>query len=782
MKLTLSRVMWERQLLLGLLCLLLWGRDVFGLRNEEIVFPEQILARERRDTGQNDTGLWEDSLSYIIPTSNGTLLLNLQRNRDFISKDFEHFTYSKDDGLQKLNRRVSEYNCYYYGQVDGIDDSVVALSTCYGLRGIMYMSELHYGIEPVKNSSNGEHRLYQFEEPDEPAMCGVEDFSTESPESLLSSYFRLRRKKRATLLTPNYVELAVVVDNLRYKMDNSNSTAVEVQTIELINIVDGMFQPLNIRIVITYLLTWITQNPFDVSTGSAGDVLGRFVQWRESTPGLKRCDIYHLLIGHGAFQGGVIGMAFVGTICSPRLGSSISTFSGSPQSHASVVAHELGHILGMNHDDTECKGSYIMHSADIGAKTFSTCSANDFGSLIQRGGGDCLRNPPDPDQVLSIPVCGNNLVEKGEECDCGSPQDCKNPCCNAATCRLTSGSQCAQGLCCDNCKFRVAGTPCRPQANSCDFPEYCNGYYSLCPVDVYVMNGYPCNNGQYYCHGGVCQTFDAQCQALFGPGTRKSVDECFQQVNKLGTQYGNCGIVNGAFKRCLIENSLCGKLQCSGTYNDSLASSIIINNFANVKCVGADFNLGPDVPDPGMVHQGTACGQGKACVNYECVNDTALGFNCDIKGKCNDRGVCNNNGNCHCNDGWAPPNCDRSGYGGSIDSGPTHIDTSLRDGLLVFFLLILPIIILAIVMWIKRDAIRRRCCRKKRRNRHETAQRPIQTTQNYYANQNAASNAPRNQDAAAAHIEVNDGDSGRILLQEDQDAHKSPVCMRPVYK
>lgn len=34
-------------------------------------------------------------------------------------------------------------------------------------------------------------------------------------------------------------------------------------------------------------------------------------------------------------------------------------------------------------------------------------------------------------------------------------QECSNPCCNATTCRLTEGSQCAEGDCCDNCKVRV---------------------------------------------------------------------------------------------------------------------------------------------------------------------------------------------------------------------------------------------------------------------------------------------------------------------------------------
>lgn len=31
-------------------------------------------------------------------------------------------------------------------------------------------------------------------------------------------------------------------------------------------------------------------------------------------------------------------------------------------------------------------------------------------------------------------------------------QECNNPCCDASTCRLTAGSQCAQGQCCEKCQ------------------------------------------------------------------------------------------------------------------------------------------------------------------------------------------------------------------------------------------------------------------------------------------------------------------------------------------
>lgn len=48
-----------------------------------------------------------------------------------------------------------------------------------------------------------------------------------------------------------------------------------------------------------------------------------------------------------------------------------------------------------------------------------------------------------------------NVLQKCEYCGLNptlSSQECTNPCCNATTCKLTEGSQCAEGQCCENCK------------------------------------------------------------------------------------------------------------------------------------------------------------------------------------------------------------------------------------------------------------------------------------------------------------------------------------------
>ncbi|XP_053306445.1 disintegrin and metalloproteinase domain-containing protein 9-like [Spea bombifrons] len=710
--------MWEQ---LVLLWFLHWGYQVSGHPMQEIVFPQLVASREKRHLDPHNT---DENIYYSIQTSNHTLLLKLKQNRGFVSGDFARYSYSTAHGLQALNNKLAKHSCYYHGEVEGRLGSALALSTCHGLRGVMHMEDKRYGIEPLKNSSQGEHLFFEMEKPSADSICGVEDFETEMAHTILPEHYKMKRMKRAILAKTSYVELSIVVDNQMFRAYKSNATAVEEDAVQLVNIVDGMFRDINIRIVLTSLTVWSDVNPINLNYNYAGKVLEQFAGWREKTTGLKRSDISHLLIGRESFSG-VVGMGYVGTVCSPSYGISLSVFptGRTPASHASVFAHELGHNLGMGHDDSLCKGPYIMHSTASDAKHFSTCSSDDFEEFIVQGGGGCLWNAPNPNNVLSLPVCGNNIVDHGEECDCGTPQECKNPCCNAATCRLTSGSQCAHGLCCENCKFKVSGMMCRPQIGACDLPEYCNGSHALCPADVYIMNGFPCNHNKSYCHSGECQNYDAQCQHFFGPSVTKSADGCFKMQNIQGEKYGNCGKLEntGSYVACTDANSLCGKLWCTGINPHAMLHANVLTFYFNKteKCISADFDLDTDIPDPLMVRDGTACAEGKACVNYKCVNASELGYNCDTKVKCNDRGVCNNKGNCHCDYGWAPPSCAEPGYGGSIDSGPTHIvDNSLRDGLLIFFFLVVPILIIIIVAVIKRDAIRSRICGRKRRSRY----------------------------------------------------------------
>lgn len=59
---------------------------------------------------------------------------------------------------------------------------------------------------------------------------------------------------------------------------------------------------------------------------------------------------------------------------------------------------------------------------------------------------------------------------------------------------------------------------------------------------------------------------------------------------------------------------MCGKLQCENVKTlpvFGIEPAIIQSPIKGSVCWGVDFQLGSDVPDPGMVNEGTKCAPGK---------------------------------------------------------------------------------------------------------------------------------------------------------------------------
>lgn len=716
------------------------------LKKYDVVKPQLVHERWKRHADPSHTSAQDrhaDSIAYSVRIDGHEHVLHLTKNTHFLSKNFVVLSH---DVLEKWKAHTETLeNCHYQGHVEGYEDSLVALSTCEGLRGIILIGNNSYGLEPILHSKANEHLLFLLKDSQsEPFVCGLANETSSSEDHSHSADMSMFLRKKRNLPQTKYVELALVVDNLRFVFKNQDKTAVRNEMVQLANLLDTYYTQLNIRIALIGVTIFDKENPFSVE-GNPGEVLGRFVQWRKTVllPQLRH-DVGQLIVGRsGAYTGGVLGMAFVGTVCSMNSGGGINVFSNNNlQSFSTVIAHELGHNLGMSHDITgcSCDGSCIMAPTAGGATKFSGCSERDFERLIQRGGGTCLRNPPSQDNIITVPRCGNGILENGEECDCGTPEECKNKCCDAATCTLTKGSACATGSCCENCQINVAGTPCRPSINQCDLPEFCGGTSPFCPSDFYMMDGLPCANNAAFCFEGRCQTFDYQCKQLFGSVATKADDKCFSHVNTLGNTFGNCGYSGSNPKPCEVQNAMCGKVQCVFDSNHpppGATVSVVKIDGDKITCMNADFSMGPDVPDPAYVKTGSVCAPGKACLDFTCLNSSVLDQSqkCDAQRNCSSNGVCNDKFHCHCNNGWAPPNCDKTGRGGSIDSGPAQIDYSLRDGLLIFFLLVVPILVALIIILLyifKRDSFN--CCVKCRPTKRQRSANATKSPSNVQAN------------------------------------------------
>ncbi|KAL6087310.1 hypothetical protein STEG23_037842 [Scotinomys teguina] len=200
--------------------------------------------------------------------------------------------------------------------------------------------------------------------------------------------------------------------------------------------------------------------------------------------------------------------------------------------------------------------------------------------------------------------------------------------------------------------------------------------------------------------------------AVYPPGAKPAPGICFERVNSAGDPYGNCGKDSkSAFVKCEMRDAKCGKIQCQGgasrpvigTNAVSIETNIPQQEGGRILCRGTHVYLGDDMPDPGLVLSGTKCAEGKICLNRRCQNISVFGVHkCAMQ--CHGRGVCNNRKNCHCEAHWAPPFCDKFGFGGSTDSGP--IRQADNQGLTVGILVsILCLLAAGFVVYFKRKTL-----------------------------------------------------------------------------
>ncbi|XP_030058365.1 zinc metalloproteinase-disintegrin-like bothrojarin-1 [Microcaecilia unicolor] len=248
-------------------------------------------------------------------------------------------------------------------------------------------------------------------------------------------------------------------------------------------------------------------------------------------------------------------------------------------------------------------------------------------------------------------IVWNCILELGEECDCGGPEECTNPCCDPKTCTLIGESKCAQGECCENCKLKSAGSVCRPSVEECDLTDVCDGQSAWCPADKFRQNGSPCKNNQSYCYMGKCPTMHDQCVAEWGEDAEVAKIHCFT-LNTKGFQYGYCSKNATNFIPCTRKDMECGKLFCTG--GNKLPKT---GNAASIRSCKTSFH--PSLKT-GIVETGTKCGNEEVCSNSTCLGvSEAYSFDPDCSKKCKGNAVCNNEQECQCEEGWASPDCDK---------------------------------------------------------------------------------------------------------------------------
>lgn len=172
------------------------------------------------------------------------------------------------------------------------------------------------------------------------------------------------------------MELATEADFQYLAIFSNSPTRANDEILSVLNMVEGVYErELGLTFSVVYQHTWTTQDPFTGANRQA--LLVSFKDyWNANFPASQiPRDTAHLFSGKSFTLGG--GHAYIGVVCSsPSFAYGLSGYVDFVEGRYLITAHEIGHNLGANHNDSaECQTS-IMNTSLTGATPLSFCGAS----------------------------------------------------------------------------------------------------------------------------------------------------------------------------------------------------------------------------------------------------------------------------------------------------------------------------------------------------------------------------------------------------------------------
>ncbi|XP_077472538.1 A disintegrin and metalloproteinase with thrombospondin motifs 5 [Stigmatopora argus] len=347
--------------------------------------------------------------------------------------------------------RILRRDCVYRGTVDSEPESLAVFDLCGGgLEGFFAVRGVRYSIAPIVRAGEGgvtgartrtlrdrdaERALHAFTREsfrfearrDAGDGCGTPDRSDLKPGrgrrgvngGLRDGRRRKRRRRgrggpraKRSVSRARHVELLLVAD---VSMSKKYGKDLRHYLLTLASIASKLYghasieNPIRLSVVRVVALDE-KEKGLEVSKNAAS-TLKSFCKWQNQQNPLDDDHQHHHdaailftrqdLCGHHSCD--TLGMADVGTICSPERSCAVIEDDGL---HAAfTVAHEIGHLLGLSHDDSKfCEERFgvnsdkrlmssILTSIDA-SKPWSRCTSATITDFFDDGNAECLLDSP----------------------------------------------------------------------------------------------------------------------------------------------------------------------------------------------------------------------------------------------------------------------------------------------------------------------------------------------------------------------------------------------------
>ncbi|XP_061547707.1 A disintegrin and metalloproteinase with thrombospondin motifs 5 isoform X2 [Phycodurus eques] len=397
---------------------------------------------------------------YLVYLDGSRFQLDMERDESVLS---HHFSPQYVLAMMGGSSESLQRDCVYRGTVNTNPESLAVFNLCGGgVEGFFAVHGVRYTVTPIVRAKGHEHDARALQDKDaEHALhvftrenftfeaardghesCGTRDGRRGRRDAAGKS--RRKRPDRGRLSAPDlgahgrrrwsrFLGTAAADSRVRRKRSVSRARHVELLLVADETMTKKYGKDLN-----HYLLTLASiasklyghasiENPIRLSvvkvtavtdkdkglqvSKNAAATLKSFCKWQNQQNPLDDDHQHHHdaailftrqdLCGHHSCD--TLGMADVGTICSPERSCAVIEDDGL---HAAfTVAHEIGHLLGLSHDDSKfCEERFgvnsdkrlmssILTSIDA-SKPWSRCTSATITDFFDDGNAECLLDSP----------------------------------------------------------------------------------------------------------------------------------------------------------------------------------------------------------------------------------------------------------------------------------------------------------------------------------------------------------------------------------------------------
>uniref|UniRef100_A0A5S6MMU9 Cilia and flagella associated protein 73 n=1 Tax=Xenopus tropicalis TaxID=8364 RepID=A0A5S6MMU9_XENTR len=326
-------------------------------------------------------------------------------------------------------------NCLYVGDITDLPNASVAISNCDGLAGIIRTEEEEFFIEPLEKDKEGEdegrvHIVYRRSAVLKSFQGNNTDIQLNVQRAQLQQVNSTRKRTRRHASDDDFnIEILLGVDDSVVQFHGKEY--VQKYLLTLLNIVNEIYHDESLGAHINVVLVRIimlshSKSSSLIEVGNPSQSLENVCRWAylQQKPETGHAE-YH---DHAIFltrqefgPSGMQGYAPVTGMCHPVRSCTLNHEDGF--SSAFVVAHETGHVLGMEHDgqgnrcgDEVRMGSIMAPLVQAAFHRFhwSRCSQQELSRYLNSY--DCLRDDPFEHNWPSLPQLPGIHYSMNEQC------------------------------------------------------------------------------------------------------------------------------------------------------------------------------------------------------------------------------------------------------------------------------------------------------------------------------------------------------------------------------